>query len=656
MIPLIGNLTLAFSCGLAVLLMIAPAAGIWLNNQTMMRSARPLVYMLFASLLAAVLLLIYSLLTNDFSVQYVANNSNSKLPYFYKIAASWGAHEGSLLLWSFLLAAWTLAVARPHPEIEEKATLYILSVMGFVNLGFLLFITLTSNPFTTILPVPIEGRDLNPLLQDIGLIFHPPLLYMGYVGFSVAFAFAIAALLMGRFDAQWIQWFRPWVLVAWVFLGAGILLGSIWAYRELGWGGWWFWDPVENSSLMPWITGTALLHSILVAKKRDTSKIWTLLLAITTFSLCLIGTFLVRSGILVSVHAFSSDPGRGIFILAFLVAVIGGSLLLFAIRGHTIKNKSHYTSLLSKDIFIIGGNTVLLTAMLIVFLGTLYPLVHKQFGWGSISIGAPFFNSMFYWLMIPFALLIGIAPILKWQQDKLSSLVKPASIITIVSLLFALVLAYWIPEQFYIYNLIALFMACWIALFSLYSVLLRISSGQKISQINASHWGMFVAHMGVAMVIMGTSISYYYQVERTDLVKLGQALSVGEYDFTMTDIKFIQGPNYIGERARFEVTQHQQPIATLHPEKRIYTAQRGMPMTEVAIDSTVARDLYVALSDKQGADNWAVRVYYKPFIFWIWFGGLCIILGGLLAIFDRYLRLKSSSEALPSTEGSKGLA
>lgn len=644
MIPLIGNLILALSCSLAILLMLAPFLGILLNNTTMTRSTRPLVYMLFASLLAAMLLLIYCLLTDDFSVQYVASNSNSKLPYFYKIAASWGAHEGSLLLWSFLLAAWTLAVARPHPEIEEKATLYVLSVMGFVNLGFLLFITFTSNPFTTILPAPIEGRDLNPLLQDIGLIFHPPLLYMGYVGFSVAFAFAIAALLMGRFDTQWIQWFRPWVLVAWIFLGAGILLGSIWAYRELGWGGWWFWDPVENSSLMPWITGTALLHSVLVAKKRDTSKIWTLLLAITTFSLCLIGTFLVRSGILVSVHAFSSDPSRGIFILAFLIAVIGGSLLLFAIRGHTIKNRTIYSGLLSKDTSIIGGNTILLTAMLIVFLGTLYPLVHKQLGWGSISIGAPFFNSMFYWLMIPFALLIGIAPILKWQQDRASAILAPIVLITTISALLAFAGAYVIPEQFYIYNLIALFMAIWVILFTLYSVCLRLKAGQKLSHINASHWGMFIAHMGVAMMIVGTSVSHYYQMERTDLMKLGQTLTVGDYDFAMESVEKVEGPNYFGERARFEVTQNQQTVTTLYPEKRVYSAQRGMPMTEVAIDSTIERDLYVALSDKQGPESWAVRLYYKPFIFWIWFGGLCIILGGLVAIFDRGLRLRAGPE------------
>lgn len=647
MIPILGNLILAFSCSLALLLMVLPPAGVMLNNTSMMRSARPLVYLLFACLLSAMLLLMYCLLTNDFSVKYVATNSNSKLPYFYKIAAAWGAHEGSLLLWSFLLGAWTLAVARPHPEIEEKATLYVLSVMGFVNLGFLLFITFTSNPFATILPAPLEGMDLNPLLQDIGLIFHPPLLYMGYVGFSVAFAFAIASLLMGRFDTQWIQWFRPWVLTAWIFLGAGILLGAIWAYRELGWGGWWFWDPVENSSLMPWITGTALLHSILVAKKRNTSKIWTLLLAIATFSLCLIGTFLVRSGILVSVHAFSSDPSRGIFILAFLIAVIGGSLLLFAFRGHTIKNYNIYTALFSKDSLITGGNTILLTAMLIVFLGTLFPLLHKQLGLGSISIGAPFFNNMFYWLMIPFALLISIAPAVKWQEDRASLLIKPVLIISILATIFAISLSYALDDELHLYNLAALFFAAWIILFTVYSVYLRLTSGQSLAQVNASHWGMFIAHIGVGMMILGTSVSHYYQIERTDLAQVGQTLTVGDYQFKLDEVTHLEGANYTGEKAQFTVTSNGQLITTLYPEKRVYSMSRGMPMTEVAIDSTVGRDLYVALADKQGMESWAVRLYYKPFIFWIWFGGLFIILGGVVAIFDKKLRLsrtKDSSE------------
>ena len=410
MIPELGSFALALACGFAMLLMVLPIVGIQTHRAALLQTARPLAYALFAVILVAALCLVYGLVTNDFSVRYIAQNSNSTLPVYYRIAAAWGAHEGSLLLWSFLLACWTLAVALSRRKIDEQATSCVLAVMGFVNAGFLLFIVFTSNPFARTFPLyPIEGQDPNPLLQDIGLIFHPPLLYMGYVGFSVAFAFAIAALIRGRFDQQWMRWARPWVLVAWVFLTLGILLGSVWAYLELGWGGWWFWDPVENASLMPWLTGTALVHSMAVAEKRGNFKIWTLLLAITTFSLCLIGTFLVRSGILVSVHAFSSDPSRGMFILAYLVVVIGGSFLLFAMRGYKIRNQKQGIALFSKDSFIIAGNVLLLAATLVVLLGTLLPLFHKQLGLGSISIGAPFFNSMFNWLVIPFALLLGLA-------------------------------------------------------------------------------------------------------------------------------------------------------------------------------------------------------------------------------------------------------
>lgn len=641
MIPQIGNLILAFSSGLAILLMLIPVSGVLNNNQKLKNFTRPLVYLLFFSITAAEVLLVICLLNNDFSVRYVAANSNADLPFYYQIAAAWGAHEGSLLLWSFLLAGWTAAIAIQRSKINEDAVQCVLAVMGFVNLGFLLFITLTSNPFATIFPAPLDGRDLNPLLQDIGLIFHPPLLYMGYVGFSVAFAFAIAALIIGRFDTEWINWFRPWVLVAWLFLSMGILLGSIWAYRELGWGGWWFWDPVENSSLMPWITGTALLHSVLMARKQGTFKIWTLLLAITTFSLCLIGTFLVRSGILVSVHAFSSDPGRGILILVFLVLVIGGSFLLFALRGAKIISQTPPTALFSKDSFMLAGNVLLLTAMLIVFVGTLYPLVHKMLGYGSISVGKPFFDSMFYWLMIPFALVMGITPIMKWQDDKFSRLVAVTAVIAVISAIFAFILGYIIPSTTYVEVVVSLFMVSWITLFLLYSLYKPGKSlWANLCSMSAGRWGMFAAHLGVAMMIFGVSISHYYAQERTEHMQLGQTTSIGEYQFTFQKISMVQGPNYQGARGTFGVTNDGKEIATLLPERRIYTTSR-MPMTEAAIDSTMTRDLYAALSERLEDGSWVIRLYYKPFIFWIWLGGLMIILGGFVAIFDRsFLRPK----------------
>ena len=638
MIPEFGSLILALSCGIALLLMVVPFIGVQKNNAAIMQSAYPLTYALFGCILIAELVLVYGLLVNDFSVRYIAQNSNSELPFYYRIAASWGAHEGSLLLWSFLLALWTLAIALSRKKIDPKATIYVLAVMGFVNAGFLLFITFTSNPFARTLPMfPIEGRDLNPLLQDVGLIFHPPLLYMGYVGFSVAFAFAIAALLMGRFDTKWIRWFRPWALVAWIFLTLGILLGSVWAYRELGWGGWWFWDPVENSSLMPWLTGTALIHAILVAEKRGTFKIWTLLLAITTFSLCLIGTFLVRSGILVSVHAFSSDPGRGLFILAFLVLVVGGSFLLFAARGHTIRNKSLASAIFSKDTLVMLGNILLFTATLIVLVGTLFPLVYKQIFSESISVGAPFFNTMFYWLMLPFALCLGIAPVLKWHADEPKRLLPATVAIAVLSAGIACAVSFWGEKAFYWEHLLSMFMVCWIGFFTFYGLLQYLKVKQKLSAVNAGFWGMFIAHMGIAMMIFGISYSHYYQLERTIRMSVGESVDLGRYHFTLKEVSGLEGPNYQGAIGVFNVNQGDRLKAVLLPEKRLYNASK-MPMTEAAISSTPTRDLYVALSEQLSPQSWAVRIYFKPFVFWIWIGGLCTALGGILAVFDRRRR------------------
>jgi cytochrome c-type biogenesis protein CcmF len=648
MIPELGSFALALACGFAMLLMVLPIVGIQTHRAALLQTARPLAYALFAVILVAALCLVYGLVTNDFSVRYIAQNSNSTLPVYYRIAAAWGAHEGSLLLWSFLLACWTLAVALSRRKIDEQATSCVLAVMGFVNAGFLLFIVFTSNPFARTFPLyPIEGQDLNPLLQDIGLIFHPPLLYMGYVGFSVAFAFAIAALIRGRFDQQWMRWARPWVLVAWVFLTLGILLGSVWAYLELGWGGWWFWDPVENASLMPWLTGTALVHSMAVAEKRGNFKIWTLLLAITTFSLCLIGTFLVRSGILVSVHAFSSDPSRGMFILAYLVVVIGGSFLLFAMRGYRIRNQKQGIALFSKDSFIIAGNVLLLAATLVVLLGTLLPLFHKQLGLGSISIGAPFFNSMFNWLVIPFALLLGLAPVVKWQQDRPGYHGRALLAGFILSLLAALALSLVGHEVFFWGHFIGMFLMSWITLFTLYGLVHRLrasqgSWGTRLRAINAGYWGMLLAHLGMAMLIFGISFSHHYQVERNVRMNVGDSIEISGYQFVFKELLPLKGPNYRGTIGVFNVMQGGHLSTVLLAEKRIYDSTR-MSMTEAAVNTTLTRDLYVALGEPLSETAWSARLYYKPFACWIWLGGLCMGIGGLLAVFDRRYRMTAGA-------------
>lgn len=648
MIPELGTFALAVSCGLAIFLMVIPVIGIQTHRPAMVKSARPLACLLFLLVLFASLVLVYSLVINDFSVKYIAQNSNSNLPVYYRIAAAWGAHEGSLLLWSLLLCCWTLGVALSRRKVDEKATAYVLSVMGFVNLGFLLFIFFTSNPFTRTLPyIPMDGQDLNPLLQDVGLIFHPPLLYMGYVGFSVAFAFSIAALLCGRFDTRWIRWFRPWVLLAWIFLTLGILLGSYWAYHELGWGGWWFWDPVENSSLMPWLTGTALLHSLSVAEKRGSFKIWTLLLSIITFSLCLIGTFLVRSGILVSVHAFSSDPGRGLFILLYLVIVIGGSLLLFALRGGIIKNNIQGNALFSKDSFLIAGNILLLTAMLVVFLGTLWPLVHKQIGLGSISVGAPFFNNMFSWLFLPVAIFMGITPLMRWHEDDVRRFVRPLLFTFFVSVVLALLFAFGFSEQVYFGHILALFVVFWIVVLSIYALRpspdAQVCFLKKIKSMSAGFWGMLFAHIGVAMIVFGACFSHYDLVERSVRMQVGDALDVGEYHFVFKEIQTLAGPNYHGAVGRFDVIVDGKLENVLFPEKRIYRTSK-MAMTEAAVSSNLMRDLYVALGEELGPNTWSVRFYYKPFMCWIWLGGLFMALGGFLAMLDKRYKIKKQDE------------
>ncbi|MGP0154986.1 heme lyase CcmF/NrfE family subunit [Pantoea ananatis] len=647
MMPELGSFLLCLGLALALLLSVYPLWGAWRQDARLMGMARPLAVGLFACVAGAFMLLVWAFIVNDFTLSYVVNNSNSLLPVYYRIAATWGAHEGSLLLWVLLLSCWTLAVAIFSRGMPQDALARVLSVMGMINLGFLLFIILTSNPFSRTLPdFPVDGRDLNPMLQDIGLIFHPPLLYMGYVGFSVAFAFAIASLMAGRLDTAWARWSRPWTTAAWLSLTIGIVLGSAWAYYELGWGGWWFWDPVENASFMPWLAGTALMHSLAVTEKRGTFKAWTVLLAITAFSLSLLGTFLVRSGVLVSVHAFASDPARGMFILAFLVIVIGSSLLLYAIKGGQVRSRVQ-NELWSRESFLLGNNVLLIAAMLVVLLGTLLPLVHKQLGLGSISVGEPFFNTMFSWLMAPLALMLGIGPLVRWRRDEPQKLVRRLLIALLVTLLASVLLPWWLQDRVEAMTVVGLLMAVWIILLTLMELHERATHRHRfftgLRHLSRSHWGMVLGHLGVGVTVIGIAFSTQYSVERDVRMKAGDSIDIHHYHFVFRDVQDLQGPNYSGGVAVIDVSCKGKPEAVLYAEKRFYSAARTM-MTEAAIDGGFTRDLYAALGEELSDGSWAVRIYYKPFVRWIWFGGLFMAVGGLFCLLDPRYRSRKKAD------------
>ena len=643
MMPEIGTFLLCLALGLALLLSIYPLWGAARQDARLMTLARPLTWGMFLAIAAAFMVLVHAFVVNDFTVAYVATNSNTLLPVYYRVAATWGAHEGSLLLWVLLLSSWSLAVAIFSREMPRDALARVLAAMGMINAGFLLFILLTSNPFARTLPdFPIDGGDLNPMLQDIGLIFHPPLLYMGYVGFSVAFAFAIASLMTGRLDTAWARWSRPWTTAAWVFLTIGIVLGSAWAYYELGWGGWWFWDPVENASFMPWLAGTALMHSLAVTEKRGSFKAWTVLLAIATFSLSLLGTFLVRSGVLVSVHAFASDPARGMFILAFLIIVIGSSLLLYALRGGQVRSRVQ-SEIWSRESFLLGNNVLLIAAMLVVLLGTLLPLVHKQLGLGSISVGEPFFNTLFSWLMAPFALLLGIGPLVRWRRDEPQKLWKRLSAGLVVTLLLSVLLPWLLEDRIEAMTVTGLLMAIWVTLLTLMELHERATHRHSLLKglwhLSRSHWGMVLGHLGVAVTVVGIAFSTQYSVERDVRMKAGDSIDIHRYHFVFRDVHNLQGPNYSGGVAIIDVTRDGKPEAVLRAEKRFYTAARTM-MTEAAISGGFTRDLYAALGEELDNGAWAVRLYYKPFVRWIWFGGLFMAAGGLLCLLDPRYRAR----------------
>ncbi|RQW64168.1 heme lyase CcmF/NrfE family subunit [Vibrio viridaestus] len=643
MIIELGHFSVTLALALAMLLFVLPLWGAQTGSYRLVATAKPLTIGVFIFILLGFASLLWAFYTNDFTVTYVASNSNSHLPWYYRLTAIWGGHEGSLMLWVLIQSVWALGVAVFSRKMPIESVGRVLAILGAVMAGFLLFILLTSNPFLRTLPIfPVDGRDLNPLLQDPGLIIHPPMLYMGYVGFSVAFAFAIASLISGQLDSAWARWSRPWTAAAWLFLTFGITLGSWWAYYELGWGGWWFWDPVENASLMPWLSGTALLHSLAVTEKRSTFKVWTVLLAITTFSLSLLGTFLVRSGVLVSVHAFASDPKRGLFILIFLAVVIGSSLLLYAFRASSIRSKTRY-ELISRENSLLLNNVVLMAALVVVFTGTLLPLVHKQLGLGSISIGAPFFNMLFMWLAIPFAVVLGVAPLIKWRRDNLKAYWKPIITTAVLSAVLLVLCLQLSDLSFVWYAQLGWWLALWIVGLHAYETYLRATYRERpllagLRALSKSHWAMVLAHIGFAVTLIGISMVQNYSVEKDVRLEPGQHYNVAGYDFLFKGVRNGIGPNYQAFIGEFEVKRDGKLISYLSPEKRYYPVARSM-MTETAIDKGIFRDLYVAMGEQlDNSDAWAVRVYYKPFIRWIWFGGLLMVFGGILSISDKRYR------------------
>ena len=649
MMPEIGHFALWLALGVSLLLGIVPLAGAQRGRHDWMVLARPMTYLTAALVGVAFVCLTMSFIRNDFSVLYVASNSNSALPLQYRIAGVWGGHEGSLLLWVTMLVFWMVAVAVFSKHLPRPVLARILAVMGLVTVGFLLFMLLTSNPFDRLFPAAPDGRDLNPLLQDPGMVIHPPMLYMGYVGFCVAFAFALAALIGGNLDTTWARWTRPWTTVAWMFLTIGIMLGSSWAYYELGWGGWWFWDPVENASFMPWLVGTALIHSLAVTEKRGGFKSWTVLLAILAFSLSLLGTFLVRSGVLSSVHAFATDPRRGLFILAFLTVVIGTSLSLYAWRAPTVGLGSRF-SVVSKEAALLFNNVMLVVAAGAVLLGTLYPLVLDALGMGKISVGPPYFDTVFVPLMAPALFLMGVGPMTRWKAAELPDLGRRLRWALGVAVV-ASVLAGWVAGKFTIGSTFGFLMAFWIIASVATDFLETVKPTQgglgaawaRARQLSRATVGMMIAHLGVAVFCLGVTCVKTFEVERDVKMEIGDSTTVNGFVFTFKGTKDVPGPNYMAVQGHIEVSRNGVKINDMRPEKRVYKVQQN-PMTEADIAPGLWRDLYVSLGEQvEGSNAWIVRVYVKPLVDWIWGGCLMMALGGLLAVMDRRYRAKKTA-------------
>jgi len=634
-LPELGQILLVTALVVAVLQAVLPLWGAQRGYAAWMAVARPAAYAQLALLLGAFGVLTAAFVTQDFSVRYVAENSNSLLPLAYRYSAVWGAHEGSLLLWALVLALWNGAVARWSRQLPVQVLARVLGVLGIISVGFLAFLIFTSNPFARLLPAPLEGHDLNPLLQDPGLIIHPPMLYLGYVGFAVPFAFAIAALLEGRVDARWLRWTRPWTNVAWGFLTLGIALGSWWAYYELGWGGWWFWDPVENASFLPWLAGAALIHSQAVTEKRGSFASWTLLLAIAAFALSLLGTFLVRSGVLTSVHSFAADPTRGTFILIFLALVIGGALLLYALRAGALGNDDPRRGFMptSRETLLLANNLLLAAACAMVLLGTLYPLLADALGLGKVSVGPPYFGTLFLLLMAPLVALLPFGPLVNWQRDQASRALAMLAPWAVLALLLGAI-AYFMAPQGALKTAAGVTAAAWVGLGTARFVWSRLRGNGRFT---AEMVGMLLAHGGVAVFLAGALLVEALNVQREVALSPGQSLQVSGYEVRFEGVDHQQGPNYTADRGHMRILRNDRDVALLHPEKRAY-ASGGQMMTEAGIHARLTGDVYVALGEPLGNNAWAVRVHIKPFVRWIWLGALLMALGGFVTAADRRFR------------------
>ena len=641
MIVEIGHFALILAACVALVQGVLPLAGTINDNQRWQALAKPAATLQFLLIAFSFAVLAHGALTDDFSIKYIAGHSNSLLPTQYKFASVWGGHEGSLLLWMLMLSGWTLAVAIFSRTLPLAMVARVIGILGLVSTGFLMFILITSSPFERLLPAPLDGKDLNPLLQDPGLVIHPPMLYMGYVGFSVAFAFAVSALLSGRMDAAWARWSRPWTIVAWIFMTAGIALGSWWAYYELGWGGWWFWDPVENASLMPWLFGTALIHALMVTDKRGGFKAWSVLLAIGAFSLSLLGTFLVRSGVLTSVHAFASDPKRGVFILIFLAVVVGVSLTLFAWRAPkaTLGGKM---GLVSRESMLIANSVLLVVATGAVLLGTIYPLIVDALNLGKLSVGAPYFNAVFVPLMVPVVFLMVPGGIAHWREARWAQLGHDLRLPALAAVL-AGVAIWTLTERGTWLTGMGMALATWVVVGLLMQIFIRM---KKPGRIPPSFWGMHLAHLGIAVITVGITMVKSYEVERDVRMGLNDTVTIENYSFELTGVSDVDGPNYKALRGDVKVTKDGKYLEMLYPEKRKYFSS-AMPMTEAGIDSGLFRDLYVSLGEPIEGERlqWSVRVFYKPFVSWLWYGSILMVLGGLLAVSDRRYRKSANSMA-----------
>ncbi len=643
MIPELGHFCLILALCVAILQAAVPIYGAAKCNPVLMSVARPAARMQACLVFIAFCCLVYAFIENDFTVAYVANNSNSMLPVMYRISAVWGAHEGSLLLWALILCLWTVAVASYSRHLPEQFIARVISVLGMISVGFLLFMLFTSNPFARLFPGPQDGADLNPLLQDPGLIIHPPMLYMGYVGFSVAFGFAIAALLGGNLDVIWARWSRPWTIIAWAFLTIGIALGSWWAYYELGWGGWWFWDPVENASFMPWLVGTALIHSLAATEKRNVFKNWTVLLSICAFSLSLLGTFLVRSGVITSVHAFATDPTRGIFILVLLGIVIGGSLILYAFRVSKFKTSNTF-ALVSRETFLLINSVLLSVTTAAVLLGTIYPLIVEALGSGKLSVGVPYFNAVFVPLMIPVTLSLSLGMFARWRTDEMNRIWSVLKVAFFASIVVGILMISMLTPQTNMMSMLGTILALWIIISTVISMAQRTRNFadkgiKRVLALPAAYMGMSLAHLGFAFCIIGICITSQYSTEIHRRMGVGDIEELSGYQFELQSVAEVEGPNYFATEAVFNVTRNDNRVTTLVNQKRFYPVA-GSTMTEAGIGGNLFRDLYVSLGEELDNDDWSIRIYFRPFVRWIWIGAMFMAIGGFVAASDKRYRYK----------------